>query len=316
MTQNELMKVLHLSRPAGRVSIVLDTDAYNEIDDQYAIAYALNSHDKLDVLAIYAAPFYATPFFPPMNDMERATSPADGMKKSYTEILNVLDLMDRHDMDTKVFMGSARYMEKPGDIVPSDAACDLVEKALAMKDGERLYVVTIGAITNVAAAIQMNPAILDKIVVVWLGGNAPWWADNAAFNCMQDTLSARTVFDSGVPLVHIPAMGVTSHLLASGAELRESLCGKNKLCDYLYQCTENWAHSARGTTNWSKTLWDISAIAWLVGDDSWMHGHLVHSPIITQERTYSHATDRHFINEIQYVMRDKILDDLFPKLAK
>lgn len=316
MNQAELMKILHLSRPEGRVQMVLDTDAYNEVDDQYAIAYALNSCEKLDVQALYAAPFYATPFFPPVNGEERAKSPADGMEKSYQEILHVLDLMNRHDMDSRVYRGSDRFMQQSGSIVQSDAAEDLVRRALAMPEGQRLYVAAIGAITNVAAAILMEPAILNKIVVIWLGGHAPWWKDNAAFNCMQDPFSAQTVFDSGVPLIHIPAMGVTSHLQASGAELEKNLCGKNELCDYLYDCTKYWASGLRGTANWSKTLWDISAIAWLVGDDTWMNGHLVHSPLITAEKTYSFRTDRHFINEIQFVMRDRILDDLFPKLAR
>lgn len=38
--------------------MVLDTDTYNEIDDQFALAYALLSGDRVDVEAIYAAPYY------------------------------------------------------------------------------------------------------------------------------------------------------------------------------------------------------------------------------------------------------------------
>ena len=52
----ELLK--NLDVPKGKIDVVLDTDAYNEIDDQYAIAYLLNSEDKLNVKAIYAAPFF------------------------------------------------------------------------------------------------------------------------------------------------------------------------------------------------------------------------------------------------------------------
>ncbi len=31
-----------------RISVVLDTDAFNEVDDQFAIAYLLCSQDRLD----------------------------------------------------------------------------------------------------------------------------------------------------------------------------------------------------------------------------------------------------------------------------
>ena len=71
----ELLK--NLDVPKGKVDVVLDTDAYNEIDDQYAIAYLLNSEDKLNVKAIYAAPFFN----------ENSKSPKDGMERSYDEIL-------------------------------------------------------------------------------------------------------------------------------------------------------------------------------------------------------------------------------------
>ena len=36
--------------PTKPVDIILDTDTYNEIDDQYAIAYTLANCDKINVL--------------------------------------------------------------------------------------------------------------------------------------------------------------------------------------------------------------------------------------------------------------------------
>lgn len=42
----------------GKINMVLDTDTYNEVDDQFALMYALRSPERLNVEAIYAAPFY------------------------------------------------------------------------------------------------------------------------------------------------------------------------------------------------------------------------------------------------------------------
>ena len=69
-----------LQRPRGIVDIVLDTDTYNEIDDQFALSYLIRSPEKVHVEAIYAAPFHN----------RKSNGPADGMEKSYREIFNVL----------------------------------------------------------------------------------------------------------------------------------------------------------------------------------------------------------------------------------
>ncbi|MDR1949972.1 MAG: hypothetical protein LBQ38_11320 [Spirochaetaceae bacterium] len=45
-----------LQFPLGKVRVVIDTDAYNEVDDQFAITWALRSTDRIDVEAVYAAP--------------------------------------------------------------------------------------------------------------------------------------------------------------------------------------------------------------------------------------------------------------------
>ena len=70
MTTEQLLKNLEV--PAGKVDVVLDTDTYNEIDDQFAAAYLLSYGEKLNVKGICAAPFF--------ND--RSSSPADGRKSS------------------------------------------------------------------------------------------------------------------------------------------------------------------------------------------------------------------------------------------
>ena len=54
---NDLGLLNRLNKPAGPVDVVLDTDTYNEIDDQYALSYLVKSGDKLHLKAVYAAPF-------------------------------------------------------------------------------------------------------------------------------------------------------------------------------------------------------------------------------------------------------------------
>ncbi len=296
----ESRRIELLAPPAGPVRCVLDTDTYNEMDDQFAVAHALSSGDRVTVEAIYAAPFHNS----------RSTGPGDGMEKSYQEILRLLERLDRKP-EGFVHRGSETWLAEPDTPVESPAATDLVEKA--MTGGNKpLYVAAIGAVTNVASALLIEPAIAERIVVVWLGGNALWWPTASEFNLKQDPYASRVLFDSGVPLVHLPCNNVTSHLKVTVPELEAYLRGGSRIGDYL---TDTAASFHDEHVGWSKVIWDISASAYLV-QPGWIQTEIVHSPILTQELTWSFDYTRHFILSARSVDRDAIFRDLYTKLGK
>ena len=82
---SEEFRIRRLQHPGRKLRIVLDTDTYNEIDDQFALVYALLSPEQMTVEAVYAAPFHNT----------RSEGPGDGMEKSYAEILRLLEFLGR-----------------------------------------------------------------------------------------------------------------------------------------------------------------------------------------------------------------------------
>ncbi|MBN1815087.1 MAG: nucleoside hydrolase [Anaerolineae bacterium] len=295
----DALRLERLEPPSGKVSMVLDTDTYNEIDDQFALVHALLSPDRLDVEAVYAAPFH--------ND--RSTGPGDGMEKSYGEILRLLDRLDISP-DGFAFRGSSGFLPDWDHPYRSEAALDLVERALATD--APLYVAAIGAITNVASAILIESAIIERIVVVWLGGHARHWPHTREFNLKQDIQAARLVFDCGVPLVRIPCLGVASHLLTTLSEIERYVQGRGAIGDYLAEIFRAYYkdHYAR-----SKVIWDVAAIAYLL-DADWVPTDLVHSPIVTDQATWSFDPSRHLIRCARSVDRDAIFKDLFTKLER
>lgn len=297
---SEKEREARLAPPEGHLRMVLDTDTYNEVDDQFALAYAVRSPERLDVEAVYAAPFHN----------ERSSSPKDGMEKSYQEILRLLGAMNVNP-DGLVFKGSDRYLESVGRPVESAAAIDLVKKANQPGKG-LLYVVAIGAITDVASAILLDPGIIDKIVVVWLGGQPLWWNDAREFNLAQDILAARVIFDSGVPLVLIPCLGVASHLLTTVPELETWLGGKNAICDSLVGLFKAYSADHFG---WAKEIWDISTIGYMI-NPGWVFSDLVPSPILTADCRWETGRGRHMIRCAKYLSRNEIFRDMFRKLAK
>ena len=286
-----------LKYPTGKINMVLDTDAYNEIDDQFALVLALRSPDRFNIEAVYAAPF----------QNQRSNGPSDGMEKSYEEICRVMDIMGI-DHEGSVFKGSKNFMNNIKIPCESEAAYDLIRRA--KEATETLYVVAIGAITNIASAISIEPCIIEKIVVVWLGGNAVYWPHNDEFNLRQDILAAQLIFNCGVPLVHIPCLGAASHLTTTLPELEKHIDGKSAIGSYLTKIFRNYSadHFA-----YAKEIWDIAALAYLI-DRDFVQSSIIHSPVINDQMTWSFDSRRHFIRSAYYINRNEVFKDLFIKI--
>lgn len=293
------IRLRRLAHPGARVRMVLDTDAYNEIDDQFALTYALLSPEQLQVEAIYAAPFHNS----------RSSGPGDGMEKSYQEILRLLNFLGV-SADGLAYRGSTDYVGGARQAQDNAAVRDLIEKALSSPPDDPLYVVAIGAITNVASALLLAPEIIRHIVVVWLGGHALDWPHTREFNLKQDVGGAQVLLDSGVPLVLLPCLGVTSHLLTTLPELQACIGGRNRVGEYLCQIFKEYRPDSFGA---SSVIWDISTIAWLLNPD-WAPSQLRHCPVLTDQVTWSVDRSRHLARVANFVRRDPIFRDLFGKI--
>lgn len=294
----------NLKVPSGRVDMVLDTDAYNEIDDQFAISYAIRSTEKLNLVGLYAAPFLNS----------RSVSPKDGMEKSYDEIKKLLKLAGA---DIPVYRGSENYLPSEKEPVDSPAARALAELAMNYTPERPLYVAAIGAVTNVASAILMKPEITERIVVVWLGGHTLEWHDSREFNMMQDVAAARVIYGCGVPVVMLPCMGVVSAFTTTGPELEYWLHGKGALAEYLLENTVAEVNTYAKGRVWSRVIWDVTAIGWLLNDNErFMLSKLIPAPIPEYDHHYGFDPNRHFVTYVRHINRDALFADLFNKIAK
>jgi inosine-uridine nucleoside N-ribohydrolase len=301
--------------PSGPpVSAVLDTDTFNEIDDQFALAYALLSPERIALEAVYAAPFI---------NPGKATSAREGMEKSYEEIHEVYRRLSRK-VSCPVYKGSEAFMTEAGGPLPSPARDDLIERAMARQpDEDPLYVVAIGACTNIASALEAEPGIQSRIVVVWLGGQPWYWPSAKEYNLKGDLKASQALFDSGVPLVHVPCINVAQKLRTSVPELRHYLEGRNELCDFLFERFEDFESfemprrlewNAGRPVAYGKEIWDVAPLAWLI-DPSWCGSELRPRPVLTNDMTWAEGNNRHPIRQLNDVIRDRVFGDLFTKLA-
>lgn len=292
-----------LDPPTGTVRTVIDTDTANEIDDHFALIYALLS-DAINVEAIYAAPFHN----------KNSKDPADGMEKSYEAILDILDLTDRSPSDRFLHRGAKGFMSSQSLERQFPATEDLIRRASKTTD-EILYVISIGSPTNIALAIENTPEIINNIVVVWLGGQPHSWHTAWEFNLSQDLHASKVLFDSGVPLVQIPCKNVAEHLRTTIPELQDYLKNEGPIADYLldlftgYDPTEYQYEDTPGDV-WSKEIWDLAPVGYLINQE-WVPTHLVHSPELSNEHNYTQNTSRHLMRLAQDVKRDFVYNDLF-----
>ena len=355
-----------LRAPVGRIRCVIDTDTRNEIDDQFALAWALLSQDKLDIAGIYAAPYSflrrwdklraaarvkANPQDASATDaalladhraqlerLEQAgidvqdresvdpqgltlVEPGRGMDLSYDEILLVAEKLGM-DCADKVYRGSDRYLESYDQPVESAAARHLIEMAGAASAESPLYVLAIGALTNVVSALLLAPEISERIVVVWTAGY-PSTVTNIrqpSFNMEQDMLASQLLFDCGAPLVYLPGFHVGAQLGLSLPEVEAWVKGHGEIGDYLYWLyTHNPHFPLNGLTDHfarSWIIWDLINFAWLI-EPSWAPSRLIDAPYLSADtRWYRQAAPRHTIREALDINRDAIYRDFFRKLAE
>ena len=291
------MNILEDIRSERRKKVILDTDTYNEIDDQFALSYLALSLQKAELLSVNAAPFF--------ND--RSVSPEDGMLKSYNEIFRVLKLCKREDIP--VFKGSTGWLDDENTPVESDAADNIIRTANSMEDGEILYVIAIGAITNVASALIKDRSIAGKIAVIWLGGHALHIGSTNEFNMIQDIAAARVVFKSGVELVMVPCKGMCTMLTTTVPELERWIDGKNELCTYL---TANVRECFDDIFCKSRVIWDVAAVAVLLNPGA-LEIVETKRPEITYRGIYEEG-NYGYMYYVVHLERDKVFADLFRTL--
>ena len=210
-----------------KVNVILDTDTYNECDDQFALSYMLLSQDRFNIEAITVAPYHHD------NDI----SVEEGQEKSYQEILKICNWLN-FDTENKVFKGSNGYIENG-------------------------YNETNEAVEKIIEIAKKND-IIEKIEIIWLGGHSPICDNNKEFNFRQDVKAIKEIFNSKAKLTIIPCKGVASNLKISIYELEHYLKGKSELCNYL--CSRFYNDGIMGIQT-RRVIWDISVIAYLINKD-------------------------------------------------
>lgn len=288
--------------PSARRRVIVNTDAKNEADDQYAIVHALLS-PTLDVRGVIPAHFGSA----------RSSS---SMLDSRAEVDLLLQLMGLEDKIT-VANGAERGIPDESTPAPSEGADLIVSESRLASAEDPLFVVFLGPLTDMATAILSDPDIVQRdVVVVWIGGmgyDVDWSYPAVEFNLRNDIPAANVVFDSGITIWQVPAT-VYSMVSVGYAELEEKIGGTSKLADYLIEQLVEFNASHHGEPIESRSLGDSPAISLVLNPRGGV-SRTVPSPRFGAEGGYLPGSG-HPVKVFDTVDVRYLLEDMFAKIRK
>jgi inosine-uridine nucleoside N-ribohydrolase len=214
------------------IPIIFDTDIGSDIDDALALALALQS-PELDVRAV--------------------TTVSDDTVGRSRLAWKELGLYGRRDIPLAT--GAPETLVDPAmtprvppqfqvltaqDILPPAArrrAADLIVDTL-LDSPQKLTLVPVGPLTNIALALKMEPRIKEKIERIVLMGGA-FGLLRPEYNIRRDYLAASIVFGSGVPITAV-GLDVTLRCKLEGADLERLRAAGNEASRFLVRLIELW----------------------------------------------------------------------------
>lgn len=310
--------------PTDRVlDVVIDTDPGNEVDDQFAVAWALLRPDRLRVRALLAAPWRSDEQVYAVTDPDvdrgrhvRPTRPAvsaeQGQRLAVAELRRLVEVTG---VDVPVHEGATAFLSPGG--VPAATPASEALTALAHEDREGpLYVLGLACATNLATALLRDPSVADRVCVVWTSAHPTWWPrPTASYNLSLDLRAGRLLFDSGVPLVYLPGYTVGEELRTTRPELEQHVKGVGAVGEHLWRTwEEHWMTGSR-QPGFSKVIWDLVNVAYVV-DPSWLATELLPSPVLGDDLRWRRQPGRHLVREAHDLDRDACFGDLFRVLRE
>ena len=284
---------------------ILDSDMYNEMDDQYALAYCLGC-DKINLLSINAAPF----------DNGRTPDFETGMEASYRETYRVLEICHKNDGTIPVYEGSRVRYSADNNYAPVDSpAARNIIKTVKESD-EIIYVLTTGCCSNVTSACLMDPSITSNMCVIWLGGHVLDHENLDEFNLVQDYAAGQLLINNDIPLILLPACSKDhtkgTQALSCGFEELCKLKGDNDPQKFFREAfpmafvhEENMQDKL---AEWSRVIWDLAAPGVISVPHAYTFS-IIPAPIFCDNHKYAFDQTRHKIIYMERLDKNIVFED-------
>jgi purine nucleosidase len=275
-------------KKSQKIDVIFDTDANNEVDDQHALAYLLFNGDHFNVEGI---------------TVNATSSPAgfdheSNVQDHYDEARRVMQLCGELYGKIPLLSGAQNSFEEirshldRDDFDGHEAVNFIIEEALIERD-EKLVLLPVGKLTNIALALEKEPSIANNVRIVWLGSNYPatgehnkvW--DKESMNYLLDQgvefefVTVRYGDPSGTDAVKVTRAQILHRMPGLGPEISEPVTGR-----YGGEFT-NWGdYSANLFEKYnmygdppSRALFDMAAVA-ILKNPGWAERRVIPAPIM------------------------------------
>lgn len=268
-----------------KIPVIFDTDANNELDDQHALAYLLFNGDVFDIEGITV----------------NRTYNGGSIEKHMEEAERVVELCAAEDL-VEVYKGASGSFE---DIKPNlqnevfdgfEAVNFIIERAKAVSD-EKLLLLPVGKLTNIALALEKDPSIKSNVRIVWLGSNYP---EPGEYNQDNDIPAVNYILNTDVPfevvLVRYGKSSGTSAVRATpqeiykkmpgtGPEIEEPVVGRHggRFTNFGDYAVSLFKHAKMHGDPPSRSLFDMAAVA-IVKNAKWAEKKVIPAPVLINER--------------------------------
>ena len=288
-------KVPHIPEVGQSLRVIIDSDAKNEIDDQWAIALAVLSPERFRIEGFVSANF----------DNHGQWSGPRSVEASAQEIELVLEKAGMANI-WPVKRGSEpmQYKTVP---VESEGVDFIIERAMAGTPEDPLWVVGLGAATNLASAYLKEPRIADRVVAFW-HLRTRWPEKCYNFNVFNDTRAARLLFHSPLPFV---LFDTGTYLTCSMHESEKMVRPYGALGAYLH----DYRHTNPYFSGENKGLFDLGDIAALV-DPNIACWEVTEAPEVEPDLTYRFKGTLGSILRCYHIDRDKTFSLLYDRLRQ
>lgn len=292
----------------GRTRVLLDTDANNELDDQHAIAYMLFNGNDFRVEGI---------------TVNRTRNGGD-VEQHFKEAERVVKLCNL-DRKIPIYRGASGNFDTIKDQVTQSTfdgvdAVDFIIKRAKATSRQRLVLLPVGKLTNIALALHKDPSIASRVRIVWLGSNYPAPGE---YNQDNDIPSANYILnmdvDFEIALVRYGKPSGTDAVRASLAEIKTTMPGLgphiatpvvgrhgnafSNFGDYSVDLFKNMRHESRA-------LFDMAAVA-IVKNPSWAHAVKIPSPHLVEGKWVERRGNPRQITLWEDFDKEKIMKDFY-----
>ncbi len=256
-----------------RKNIIIDCDP--GIDDAVAILLAIANEDKLNILGITTVTGNQS--------IEKVTNNALKLVSFLNRDIKVAKGADTPLIREKRVAGTVHGTTGMGNYELPETASKIVSenaieflKNTILKSSEKVTLVPIGPLTNIALLLKVYPEVkenIDEIVLMGgaiSGGNV---TSTAEFNIWADPEAAKIVFASKVKIV-MNGLDVTHNTGLYRDDVNELLKSKGKvsnMCGEVLNFYFNGDHVKEGTFT---PIHDASAIMYLIHPELFTYRHM------------------------------------------